>query len=90
MPHQYGFSENRFCTELAIIELTNRLTKAINNGEFTVSIFLNLSKAFDTNNHRILKHKLVHYGIRGITKLWFQDYLRNRKQVVKHFCIICR
>jgi hypothetical protein len=35
-------------TELAIIELTNKLTKAIDNGEFTIGIFLDLSKAFDT------------------------------------------
>ena len=43
-----------------------------------------MSKAFDTINHRILIHKLEHYGIRGVTKLWFQDYLTNRKQVVKY------
>jgi hypothetical protein len=30
-----------------------------------------------------LIQKLDHYGIRGITQLWFQDYLRNRKQIVK-------
>jgi hypothetical protein len=45
--HQYGFRENR-STELAIIELTSKLTKAIDNGEFTIGIFLDLSKAFDT------------------------------------------
>ena len=64
--------------------VSSRLTKAIDNGEFTVGVFLDLSKAFDTINHRILIHKLEHYGIRGVTKLWFQDYLTNRKQVVKY------
>ena len=54
--HQYGFRENR-STELAIIELTNKLTKAIDNGDFTIGIFLDLSKAFDTINHRILIKK---------------------------------
>ena len=77
-PHQYGFRENR-STELAIIELTNRLTKAIDNGEFTVGIFLDVFKVFDTINHRILIQKLEDYGIRGITKLWFQDYLTEFK-----------
>ena len=82
-PHQYGFRENR-STELAIIELTNRLTNAIDKGEFTIDIFLDWSKAFDTINHKILIQKLEHYGIRGVTKLWFQDYLTNRKQIVKN------
>jgi hypothetical protein len=34
--------------------------------------------------HRILIQKLEHYGIRGITQLWFKDYLENRKQIVKY------
>jgi retron-type reverse transcriptase len=81
--HQYGFRENR-STELAIIELTNKLTKAIDNGEFIIGIFIDLSKAFDTINHRILIQKLEHYGIRGVAQLWFQNYLTNRKQIVKY------
>ena len=28
--------------------------------------------------------KLDHYGIRGITQLWSQDYLKNRKKIVKY------
>jgi hypothetical protein len=81
--HQYGFRQNR-STELAIIELTNKLTKAIDNGEFIIGIFLDLSKAFDTINHRILIQKLEHYGIRGVAQLWFKNYLTNRKQIVKY------
>ena len=81
--HQYGFRKNR-STELAIIELTDRITKAIDKGEYTLGIFLDLSKAFDTNNHKIIVQKLEHYGIRGITLLWFENYLTNKKQVVKY------
>jgi retron-type reverse transcriptase len=81
--HQYGFRQNR-STELAIIELTNKLTKAIDNGEFIIGIFLDLSKAFDIINHGILIQKLEHYGIRGVSQLWFQNYLTNRKQIVKY------
>jgi hypothetical protein len=43
--HQYGFRENT-STELAIIELVDRITKAIDKGEYTIGIFLDLSKAF--------------------------------------------
>jgi hypothetical protein len=74
--HQYGFRENR-STELAIIELVDRVTKAIDKGEYTIGIFL------DTIDHKILIQKLDHYGIQGKTRLWFQDYLRNREQIVK-------
>jgi hypothetical protein len=43
-----------------------------------------LSKAFDTINHRILAQKWEHYGIRGVTQLWFDNYLTNRKKIVKY------
>ena len=70
--------------EFAIIELTNKITKAIDRREYTIGIFLDLSKAFDTINHKILVKKFDHYGVRGISNLWFQNYLTNRKQIVKY------
>ena len=81
--HQYGFRKNR-STELAIIELVDKITKGIDQGKYTLGIFLDLSKAFDTIHHRILIKKLEHYGIRGICLKWFENYLENRKQVVKY------
>ena len=62
------------------------ITKAIENNEFTVGIFLNLhvSKAFDTVNHDILLRKLYFYGIRGSCHAWIKHYLSNRKQIVKY------
>ena len=78
--HQYGFRRNR-STELAVLD---KITKAIEEGKFTVGIFLDLSKAFDTINHKILIRKLEHYGIRGTAKKWFENYLYNRKQYVKY------
>ena len=56
----------------------------IDKRENTYGIFLDLSKAFDTINHIILIQKLEHYGIRGIALLWFENYLTNRKQIVKY------
>ena len=81
--HQYGFRKNR-STELAVIELVDKITKAIDKGEYTIGIFLDLSKAFDMINHKILIKKLEHYGIRGICLKWFENYLENRKQIVKY------
>ena len=48
-----------------------------------MGIFIDLSKALDTVDRKILISKLSHYGIRGIPFIWFEDYLHNRKQPVK-------
>ena len=76
-------SEKNRSTEHAIIDFVDKITKSIDPGKFSVGIFLDLSKAFDTINHKILMRKLEHYGIRGVAKKWFENYLRNRKQLVK-------
>ena len=42
--------------------------------------FVDLSRAFDTVNHKIFINKLENYGICGKNLLWFKGYLSNRKQ----------
>ena len=62
---QYGFCSKRSINH-AKIEFVDKITKAIENIEFIVRIFLYLSKAFDTVNHSILSKELYFYGICGI------------------------
>ncbi len=81
--YQYGFRKNR-STELAIIEFIDEITKAIDKGQYTIGIFLDLPKAFDTIDHSILIKKLEYYGIRGVALKWFENYLANGKQIVKY------
>ena len=80
---QYGFRKDHN-TELALLELIDRLTKTIDNGEIPINIYLDLSKAFDTLDHRILLHKLHYYGIRNTALALFESYLSHRYQYVNY------
>ena len=60
--NQFGFHRNHF-TYMALNQLVNNITSAIDNRESTAGVFLDLSKAFDTIDHHILLNKLDHYGI---------------------------
>lgn len=51
---------------MAVMELVERISTAIDNKEYTVGVFIDLKKAFDTIDHSILINKLERYGIRGM------------------------
>ena len=78
---QFGFRESR-STSPALLSLTETIKKSIDSGKFGCGIFLDLQKAFDTVNRKILLQKLEHYGIRGKVLDWFRSYLLSRSQYV--------
>ena len=54
----------------------------LDNKMYTIAVFLDLSKAFDTVNREILVKKMERLGFRGMIFNWFTDYLSDRKMCV--------
>ena len=69
-------------------ELTKEIIQTCDSGQFACGVFLDLQNAFDTINHNILLRKLEHYGIRGVSNIWFKSYLTKREQHTYHGGII--
>ena len=80
---QYGFRE-KHSTELAAMEVTDKIFQDVDKKKLPLAIFLDFSKAFDTIDHRILLDKLAYYGITGTALNWFRSYLKDRSQFVQY------
>ena len=77
--NQFGF-RNPHSTNHALITITEKIKKAIDDGKITCGVFLDLLKAFDTVDHEILLSILEHYGICGVPLKWFKTFLTQRHQ----------
>ena len=80
---QFGFQKNN-STSYAIIELINQIVESFDAKKFTLGVFIDLYKAFDTVDHDALLEKIKYYGIRNKSHMWLKNYLSNRKQYVAY------
>lgn len=58
---------------MAILKFVNNIYEGFESNEYTIGIFLELKKAFDTVNHQILINKLSFYGSHGIPLAWLNS-----------------
>ena len=68
-------------TLTALIDITDNWYLNIDDGLTNAILFIDLKKAFDTNDHEILLSKLELYGFKGASLNLFRDYLSDRTQV---------
>ena len=82
---QYGFFRSNMSTSQALLELVEEITSSLDNKKYSVGIFIDLKKAFDTIDHDILAKKYISMVFVALhTNAWLLSYLEDRKQFV-HF-----
>ena len=77
---QFGFRQ--YSTSHTLINITENIRKAPDDGNIACGVYIDLYKAFGTLDHQILLVKLNHHGIRGVSNEWFKSYLSNLNQYV--------
>lgn len=79
---QHGFRTGKSVISAAVAFIES-LIESVDSGEYTVGIFMDLSKAFDSVNHSLLIKKLQLLGLTKNAIKWFESYLDNRLQFVE-------
>lgn len=79
--NQFGFGKG-YSTTHALIQLTENIRNALDHNQYAAAVFIDLQKAFDTVEHKILIKKLFNYGVRGVANSFFSSYLSERSHSV--------
>ena len=78
---QHGFRKRRSCDTQFILTVDD-LAKGMEDKGHTDLVLLDFSKAFDKVSHKLLLHKLQHYGVRGPTLQWIEAFLCTQQVLV--------
>uniref|UniRef100_A0A3B4Z3D2 Reverse transcriptase domain-containing protein n=1 Tax=Stegastes partitus TaxID=144197 RepID=A0A3B4Z3D2_9TELE len=82
-PYQSGFRKQH-STIMASLKVVNDIIEALDTKKLCTALFIDLSKAFDTVDHFILKQRLLNIGLSEQAVGWFENYLSERTQCVKY------
>ena len=79
---QFGFQAGH-STNHAIVQLLGQIYDNFEDNKYTLGVFIDLSKTFDTVDHKILLSKLEIYTIKRNMLKWFERYLKSRKLLLR-------
>lgn len=79
---QHGFRRSH-STETATIELIQYVNDKLDKNKIVVSVFFDLSQAFDTLHSEFVLEKIARLGLRGHLNKWIGSYLKTRSFIVR-------
>ena len=77
---QSGFRK-LFSTTTAVLDVSENILEQLDKNNFVGAVLIDLKKAFDTVDHKILLKKLWCYGFQNQSFDWFESYLTDRQQL---------
>ena len=81
-PKQFGFQKSQ-SIDHPLLQLVDQIYESFECNEYTIVVFIELSKTFDTVDHNILLKKLEISAISGTHPQWFRNCLSNRKHYIQ-------
>ena len=79
--NQFGFRRSHN-TEDAVLKFVDKIQKELSVGKHVVTVYIDVSKAFDSCDHKIIINKLGRTGLNDHGKNLMSSYLKDRKQLV--------